>query len=101
MNAEQLQGKYGEILQKAPFLSCSTARLLWIQFKEVYPSISIGEQPFKTWMAKHRLPPGGFRVSTAAELGENHCERIPHLAAAWLYIQQGANDNFVVVVVYQ
>ena len=83
MNAEQLQTKCGDVLLKPPVTSCGNARLLWIQFKEVYPSISIGEQPFKTLIEKHRLPPGAVRVSTAAELDENHGERIRHLAAEY------------------
>ena len=83
MNADQLQVKYGDVLPRTPFLSCDTARLLSNKFKEVYPSISIGEQSFKTWMAKHRLPPRVVRVSTAAELDENHGEWMRRLAAEY------------------
>ena len=96
MNAEQLQAKYGDVLLEPPLISCGAARLLWIQFKEVYPSISIGEQPFKTWIEKHRLPPGTVRVSIAAELDEHNGEKNPTSGSRVsyrLHIQQGTEGN--------
>jgi hypothetical protein len=83
MNADQLHTRYGAVLAAEPFLSCGTARLLWNQFKVSYHRIAITEHPFKTWLARHRLPPGATSVSSAAELQEKHGDTIRHLAAAY------------------
>ena len=83
MNADQLQAKYGAVLAAEPFLSCASARQLYNQFKMSYPHIAIGEQPFKTWLQKHRLPPGATSISSAAELEEKHGDKIRHLAAEY------------------
>ena len=52
MNADQQQVKYGDVLLRAHFLSCGTARLLWSKFSGAYPSISIGEQSNRDQMSR-------------------------------------------------
>ncbi len=83
MNADQLHTKYGAALAAEPFVACTSARQLWNQFRLTYPHIAIGEQPFKTWLARHKLPQGATSVSTAAELEEKHGDTIRHLAAEY------------------
>ena len=61
MRADELQAKYGAELAQPPFAALTTARQVFTAFKEKYPRSQVGEQAFKTWISKYRLPQKGLK----------------------------------------
>ena len=81
MNYEQLHSKYGGVFANESFSACVTGHLLYKQFQKTCPTVAVTEHPFKTWITKHRIPPGATSVSSTTELEEKHGDKIRHLAA--------------------